>query len=213
MPIKLFIADDHEIFRNGLRAFLEKEKDIEIVNESGDGYETIKLVSEEEVDVLILDISMPGPPAEEVVEKILKMKPQLAIVILTMHEDEYYLQEMLKKGVRAYVLKKSSGTNLINAINETFKGNHFIDPSLSNYVVSLYTGQPVKKDSMTNYLSKREQEVLKFLVLGYTNSEIAVKLFISKRTVESHKTNIMKKLGLKNKAELVRFAIDNGLIK
>ena len=212
MPIRIIIADDHAVFRSGLRAFLEKEGDFKIVGESGDGFETIKLVSEKDVDVLLLDISMPGLHTSKVAKEILEKYPHIAIIILTMHEDEYYLQEFLKIGVHAFVLKKSTGTNLIIAINEVFKGNHYIDPALSNYIVSSYTGYPDKKAGKMSHLSKREQEVLKLLVLGYANSEIADKLFISKRTVETHRTNIMSKLGLKSRVELVRFAIDNKLL-
>ena len=212
MPIRIIIADDHAVFRSGLRAFLEKEKDFEIVGESGDGLETIKLVSEKDIDILILDISMPGPPSSKVAKEILKKQSNVAIIVLTMHEDESYLQEFLKLGVRAFVLKKSTGTNLIDAINTVFKGNHYIDPAFSNFVVSSYTGDHVKKDGVLNNLTKREQEVIKLLILGYTNNEVASMLIISKRTVETHRINIMKKLGLKSRAELIRFAIDNKLI-
>ena len=212
MPIRIIIADDHAMFRSGIHAFLEKEDDFKIVGESGDGLETIKLVSEKSVDVLLLDISMPGPPTPKVAEEILKKQPCIAIVILTMHEDEYYLQEFLKTGVRAFVLKKSTCSNLIEAINAAFNGNYYIDPAFSDYFVSNLIEHPDKKTGKISHLTKRELEVLKLLVLGYTNSQIGERLFISKRTVETHRTNIMTKLGLKSRAELVRFAIDNKLI-
>jgi len=212
MGIKIIIADDHEIFRNGLKAFLEKEKDIKIIGESGNSDETINLVLNDDVDVLILDISMPGLPAGKVVEDILQNKPGLAIIILTMHEDEYYLQEMLKKGVRGFVLKKSSGTNLVNAIIQVNEGNYYIDPTFTGYLVSSLTGTESFKRKKMSQLTKREIEILKLLALGHTNSEIADKLFISKRTVESHRSNILSKLELKNKAELVRYAMENRLI-
>ncbi|MFC1563447.1 response regulator [candidate division KSB1 bacterium] len=212
MAIKIIIADDHEIFRSGLRAFLEKENDIVIIGESGNGNETIDIVMKSDVDVLILDISMPGPPSGYIVEELLKEKPGLAIIILTMHEDEYYLQEMLKKGVRGFVLKKSSGTNLVTAIIQANEGNYYIDPTFTGYLVSSITGTDTSISKSVKQLTKREQEILKLLALGYTNSEIADKLYISKRTVETHRSNIMSKLGLKNKAELVRFAMENRII-
>ena len=214
MPIRILIADDHAIFRCGLRSFLEKQEDFEIVGESGDGFETIKFVTENEVDILLLDISMPGPPAAKVAQEILKNKPHIAIVVLTMHEDEYYLQEFLKIGVHAFVLKKSTATELVTAIRAAFEGKHYVDPALSDYVVSSYVGRPAtKKSGGISLLSQREREVLRLLALGFTNEEVAKDLFISKRTVESHRANIMEKLGLKSRAELVRFAIENELLR
>lgn len=214
MSTRIFIADDHAIFRSGLRAFLEKEENFEVVGESGDGFDTIRLVTERELDVLLLDISMPGPPGSKVAEAILKRRPDLPVVVLTMHEDEYYLQEFFKIGVRAFVLKKSTGTELVHAIRAVVDGKHYVDPVLSNYMISSYVGRPLKKKAgRLSILTQREQEVLRLLGLGHTNEEVAEKLFISNRTVETHRSNIMAKLELKSKAELVRFAIDNGLLK
>jgi len=213
MPIKIIIADDHAMFRKGVRSFLEKEIGIEIVGECGDGFETLKLIEEKKPDVVILDISMPGLPANKVVEEITKKFPKLAIVILTMHEDEYYLKEFLKLGVKAFVLKKSTATELINAIRKANSGGSYIDPSLSDILIPSYIGTSPKKIKASIPLSKRELEILKLLALGYTNEEVSKMLFISKRTVEAHRSNIMNKLQLKNRAELVRFAIDNDIIK
>jgi two-component system response regulator NreC len=215
MPIRILIADDHAVFRSGLRALLEKENDLEVVGETGDGFETVKAASANEVDVLLLDLSMPGLPGSKVAETVLQQKPRLAIVVLTMHEDEYYLQELFKIGARAFVLKRSSGRELIQAIRTVHRGERYVDPSLAGHVItSLLGGRP--RDSRTgrlDLLTSREREVCRLLAYGHTNAGIAEQLSISERTVETHRSNIMAKLDLSTRADLVRFAIDNGLLK
>jgi two-component system, NarL family, response regulator NreC len=215
MPIRILIADDHAVFRNGLKVLLEKESDIEVIGEAGNGFDTVRMATETDLDVLLLDVSMPGLPGSKVAETVLKSKPKLAIVVLTMHEDEYYLQEFLRLGVRAYVLKKSTGTDVVQAIRAAQKGEQYIDPALAGLLVSSYVGrQPAKeKPERLNLLTGREIEVLTLLAFGHTNAEIAEKLHISERTVETHRTNIMTKMEFKSRAELVRFAIDNGILK
>jgi DNA-binding NarL/FixJ family response regulator len=208
------IADDHAVFRSGLRALLEKENDFEVVGEAGTGKETVRLINQKDVDVLLLDINMPGMTGPMVAEEVFKEKPDVAIVVLTMYDDEYYLQELFKIGAKGFVLKKSTGTDLIQAIRAVNLGNQYIDPSLISYVISPYIGRTKKKgDGRKNLLTPREQEICRLLAYGHTNSEIAEKLFISERTVETHRSKIFSKLDLKNRAELVRFAIDNNLMK
>jgi len=215
MSIRILIADDHAVFRSGLRALLEKEPDIEVVGETGNGFDTIRSVVETDVDVLLLDVAMPGLPGSKVAEAVLKEKPRLSIVVLTMHEDEYYLQEFFRLGVRAYVLKKSTGTDVVQAIRAAMKGEQYVDPALAGLLISTYVGrQPRKKKTgRLDLMTPRELEVTTLLAYGHTNAEIAARLCISERTVESHRTNIMTKLELKSRAELVRFAIDNGILK
>lgn len=214
MPIKTLIADDHSIFRSGLRALLEQEPDIEIVGETGDGFETIRAVEAQKVDVLLLDLTMPGLPGAKVAETLLKEKPRLAIVVLTMHEDDYYLKELFKMGVKAFVLKKSSGRDLLQAIRRAYKGEKYVDPSLAGKVITAFvTDEPKSQSDRVDLLTPREKEVCTLLAYGHTNAEIADKLSISERTVESHRTNITVKLDLRSRAELVRFAIENGLFK
>jgi len=215
MSIRVFIADDHAVFRSGLRALLEKEADIEVVGETGNGFDTIRAVAETDLDLLLLDVAMPGLPGSKVAEAVLKSKPNLAIVVLTMHEDEYYLQEFFRLGVRAYVLKKSTGTDVVQAIRAARKGEQYIDPALAGLVISTYVGRQQKKSKTDrlDLMTPRELEVTTLLAYGHTNGEIAEKLCISERTVESHRTNIMAKLEFKSRAELVRFAIENGMLK
>ena len=213
--MRILIADDHAVFRSGLRALLEKEPDMEVVGETGNGFDTVRAVEETDIEVLILDITMPGLTGPKVAESVLKNKPSLTIVVLTMHEDEYYLQELFRLGVRAYVLKKSTGTAVVQAIRAAMKGDEYIDPALANVVISSFVGRQPKKQKTVrlDLTTPREQEVLTLLAYGHTNGEIAEKLCISERTVETHRTNIMSKLELKSRAEMVRFAIDNGLLK
>jgi DNA-binding NarL/FixJ family response regulator len=215
MSIRILIADDHAVFRNGLKVLLEKEPDMEVVGETGNGFDTIRAVAETNLDVLLLDVTMPGLSGARVAEAVLKDKPHLAIVVLTMHEDEYYLQEFFRLGVRAYVLKKSTGTDVVQAIRAVRKGEQYIDPALASFVISSYVGRQSKKQKVErlDMLTPRELEVLTLLAYGHTNAEIADKLCISERTVESHRNNIMTKMEFKSRAELVRFAIDNGMLK
>ncbi len=215
MSIRILIVDDHAVFRSGLIALLEKEADLEVVGEAGDGLAAIEAVDRHQFDVMLLDLSMPKLPGARVAEIALKKKPHLAIVVLTMHEDEFYLQELFKIGARAFVLKKSTGTELIQAIRVAHRGEQFIDPALAGHLISNYVGRtPSKKsDGRIDLLTPREQEVCALLAYGHTNAEIAEKLFISERTVETHRTHLLGKLDLKSRAELVRFAIDHGLLK
>jgi two-component system response regulator NreC len=215
MPIRTLIADDHAVFRSGLRALLEKEGDVEVVAETGDGNATIEAVDQHQVDVLILDITMPGMPGTKVAEAVLKSHPDLAIVVLTMHEDEYYVQQLLAMGVRAFVLKKSTGTDLIQAIRAAARKEQYVDPALAGTVIHAYLGRRAKRKGQTKagLLTPREQEVCCLLASGHTNAEISEKLAISERTVETHRAHIMSKLDLDSRADLVRFAIDHGLMK
>jgi DNA-binding NarL/FixJ family response regulator len=215
MSIRVLIADDHAVFRSGLRALLEKERDIEIVVEAGDGFEAVRAASDSEVDVVILDLGMPGLPGARVAEMILENKPRLAIVVLTMHEDEYYLRELLKVGVRAFVLKKSTGTDLLQAIRMAYRGEEYVDTALAGRMISSFIRPQnrSKNSGRLGLLTPREREVCSLLAYGNTNVEIAKQLFISERTVESHRASCMAKLELKSRAELVRFAIENGLLR
>jgi two-component system, NarL family, response regulator NreC len=213
MKIRILIADDHSIFRSGLRAMLEREGDLEIVAETGNGFDTVRAVREHAVDVLLLDLSMPGLPGARVAEAVLADHPRLAIVVLTMHEDDYYLRELFRIGARAFVLKKSTGRDLLQAIRSAHRGERYVDPSLGGEVLaSLLGAPPVERAARLDPLTPREREICGLLAYGHTNAEIADKLCISERTVETHRTNLTGKLDLRSRAELVRFAIENGLL-
>lgn len=214
MSIQVLIADDHAVFRSGIRALLEQEQDIKVVGETGSAVDTLQAVNNLRFDILLLDITMPGMSGPKIAEAALRKRPSLAIVVLTMHEDEYYFQELFRIGARGYVLKKSTGTELVQAIRAVYRGDNYIDPALAKLVILPYVGRvAAKTTTRLDVLTAREQEVCRLLAYGYTNTEVAEKLFISDRTVETHRTNIMSKLDLHSRAELVRFAIDNGLLK
>ena len=215
MSIQVLIADDHAVFRSGLRALLEKEEDIIVVGETGDGPATLDALELHPVDVLILDITMPGKNGTEVAAAAIRRRPKLSIVVLTMHEDEYYLQEMLRVGARAFVLKKSTGTELVEAIRSAHSGQQYVDSALAGSVISTLLGRRRRGggQSRADLLTPREREICTLLANGHTNAEISAKLAISERTVETHRSHIMGKLSLQSRAELVRFAIEHGLMR
>ncbi len=214
MKIRTLIADDHEILRSGLCALLGKAPDIEVVAEAANGFDALKAVAANQIDVLILDLSMPGLCGSRVAEAVVREHPGVAIVVLTMHEDSYHLQELFKIGVRGFVLKKSSGPNLLQAIRAAHRRESYVDPLLAGQMVLNYAGVPSKgKSDRMDSLSPREQEVCKLLAYGHTTPEIASKLSISERTVESHRANLLGKLGMTTRAEVVRFAMEYGLLR
>ena len=215
MGIKILIADDHAVFRSGVKALLEKEPDFEVAAEAGTGGEAVDALAHHEIDVVTLDISMPGQSSTKVVKELLQIKPDLAIVVLTMHEDEFYMEDLFKAGVRAFVLKKSKSHALFDAIRSAHRGENYVDPLIAGRVLSPVSGKRRAKpvEERTAKLTQREREVCKMLALGHTNAEIADKLNISARTVETHRMNILSKLDLKSRADLVRFAIENEIIK
>lgn len=210
--IRVHIADDHAVFRSGLRALLDKEPDMEVVGETGSGFDTIRAADDTEFDVLLLDINMPGLAGPRVAEAVLEKKPRQAIVVLTMHEDEYYVREMFRIGVKGFVLKQSTGSDLVQAIRAVRAGNQYIDPTVTGQVLGPFIGRKPRGKGRLGKITRREKEVCQLLALGHTNCEVAYQLSISERTVEAHRHKIMAKLELRSRAELVRFAIDNGVL-
>ncbi len=213
MHIRIHIADDHAVFRSGLKAFLEKEEDFFVVGESGDTTETMGWISKNDVDVLILDINMPGPPSDEIVRKVSLEYPQVGILILTIHDEEHYLRDLVAAGAKGFMVKTSTGQEVIQAIRSIFQGRDYIDPSMSKRMISKYLGDEPVSERDIELLTNREREVCSLLALGHTNTEVGENLSISKRTVEAHRAAIMTKLKLKSRAELVQFALDNDLLK
>lgn len=212
MSIRVHIADDHNIFRDGLRSFLDRAGGITIVGETGDGFQTLRWFAENEADILLLDLNMPGLGGAAVADSLVDSHPAIGICVLTMHDDEFYLKEMLKKGCKGFVLKTSSGQELVRAIHSIHAGQPYVDPALSKYLLG--TVQPEKAPAQaTARLTRREVEVCRLLALGHTNEEVASQLCLSPRTVETHRSSIMSKLELKNRAGLVRWAIENGVLK
>jgi two-component system, NarL family, response regulator NreC len=211
--ITLVLADDHKVVRQGLRAVLEAEPAFRVIGEASNGLETTRLVERLRPNVLVLDLMMPGLSGLEVARQIRKHSPETRIVILSMHKDESYVLEALKNGAAAYVLKDSSSEELVRAINEAAAGRRYLSPPLSDSAIAAYV-QRANATAMDSYhsLSSRERQVLQLAAEGYTNTAIGKRLFISPRTVEMHRANMMKKLDLRSQTDLIRYALRRGLL-
>ena len=211
--IRVLIADDHAILRDGLRKLLSQEPDMQVVGEAGDGPEALKKVEELRPDVILLDITMPGMNGIAVAKKVKAAAPNAKIVILTMHMEEEYVYETLRAGASGYVLKDAASDDLVGAIRAAFRGEQYLSPGVSKLVVRDESrGQPTLK-TVSQHLTNREREVCKLLAEGHTVPKIAGMIGISRKTVDVHKTRLMKKLDIHNRAELVKYSIANKLIE
>lgn len=211
--IKIILADDHQVVRKGLKALLSSDPDFEITGEAGDGLETVKMAEELQPDVLVLDLMMPGINGLEVTRQMNKKNPRIGIVILSMHSNEAYVLEALRSGAKAYILKESPPEELVRAIKEVSAGRRYLSAPLTERAIEAYTQKTETKPmDPFNQLTTRELEILQLAAQGNTNSEIAARLFISPRTVETHRTNLMRKLNLLNHSQLIQFAIQHGII-
>lgn len=211
--IVLVLADDHQIVRQGLRALLESEPDFKVIGEAGDGVGALKLVETLHPDVLVLDLMMGDINGLEVARQVSERSPETAVVILTMYGNEGYVLEALRAGAKAYVLKESPSTELVRAIREVMAGRRYLGAPLSERAIDTYLqkSEPLEPDPY-EALTPREREVFVFASQGLTNAEIASRLYISQRTVEIHRANMLHKLGLPNQyTQLVRYAIKRGI--
>jgi len=213
--IRLLLVDDHEIVRLGLKMLLENQSDISIIAEAGSGMQAIEIVNMLLPDVVVMDITLPDISGIEATRRIKQAHPEVAIIALTIHEDEQYFFEMLKAGASGYIPKRAASEDLIQAIRVTFAGDIYLYPSLAKALVSdfLTTASMGNEKTTMNGLTSREQEILALLAEGCTNDEIANKLVISIHTVERHRENVMRKLNLHSRSELVKYAIRKGLIE
>lgn len=213
--IRLLLADDHAVLRAGLKTLLNAECDIEVVAEAANGGETIARSIELSPDIVLMDITMPGQGGLDATREIKKRNPAIKILVLTMHEDESLLYEMLRAGADGYVPKKAAATELLAAIRATYRGEHFIHSSMTAQMVTEARnrqGTKMVRNDGISVLSEREREVLRFLALGYTNQQIADTVYLSVKTVETYKARLKEKLGLRGRAELVRYAMEAGLV-
>lgn len=213
--VRVLIADDHTIVREGVRALLALYPDIEVVGEAADGKEAIDRTVEMCPDVVLMDIAMPGLGGLEATLEIRKLRPDARILVLTQHENKEYVQRFLKAGASGYVLKKAAGTELVSAIRMVRQGGVYLQGPVASSVVmeSLTPGQPEDGAASYDSLSDREKQVLKLLAEGQSNKEIADLLCLSIKTVMAHRANIMEKLGIHSRVELVKYAIRRGLIQ
>jgi DNA-binding NarL/FixJ family response regulator len=211
MALTLVLADDHRIVRQGLRALLAMESDVRLVGEAADGLEAVRLVTRLKPDILVLDLMLPGLSGLEVARRVVEQSPRTRVVVLSMHANEAYVAEALRAGAVAYVLKDSGAEELMRAVREAFAGRRYLSPSISEQAVLAYSPKgSIAPDPLTT-LTDREKEVLQLTAEGHSGNAIARRLFISPRTVESHRTNLMRKLGVRNQKELVRYAAQRGI--
>lgn len=217
MKIRLLLVDDHQIVRAGLRMLFQAEADLEIVGEAESGEEAVRAVAALKPQVVIMDVAMPGMNGIEATRRIREISPETAVLALTMHEDEQYFFEMINAGAAGYIPKRAAPDDLVSAIRVVHQGNVFLYASLARFLVKDAlersaadgNGEPHLLETLT----PREREILTCIAEGRTNREIAEALVISPKTVDRHRENIMAKLNLHNRAELVKFAIARGLIK
>lgn len=216
MPeIRLLLVDDHEVVRTGLRMLLESQTEMKIVGEASNGAEAFELCNQLRPDVVVMDLTLPDTSGIEITRRIKQTMPQVNVVALTIHEDQEYFFEMLKAGASGYVPKRAAPDELVSAIRAAHTGEVYIFPSLAKVLVNDYLDRSGEHAAgiLAEALTSREDEVLELVVQGWTNEEIAKQLIISKHTVARHRENIMRKLNLHNRSELVKYAIRKGLIE
>jgi two-component system response regulator NreC len=215
MTIRILLADDHAVLRTGLRLLLTSQNEYEVVGEASSGTETLALAAEFQPDLILLDLSMPALGGLDALPTLRQLLPAAKILILTMHDDPQYLRQALKHGASGYILKKAADTELLSAIKAVLRGEVYVHPSMTRVLLEdmLPASQSAKSEDAWASLSEREQEVLKMVALGHTSGEIAEQLNLSAKTVETYRARGMEKLGLRTRAALVKFALQEGLIK
>lgn len=208
--ITIVVVDDHQVMREGLCALLKTQPNFQVIGDAGDGEAAIKLVEHLHPDVLVLDMIMPGTNGIEVARRVSIFSPACAIIILSMYGAEQYVHEAIQAGVKGYILKKDSADELAKAIREVTNGRHYISPRLAQKAIDSYVGIS-SLPKPYQLLTARERQVLHMMASGSTTAEIAAKLFVSPRTVEFHRANVMQKLGFHTQQELARYCIEEGI--
>ncbi len=210
MTIRVLIVDDHAVVRSGLRHVLEAEDGIEVVGEAGDAQHAVFETRAKKPDVILMDIVMSGKSGIETIPDVLKDAPDAKVLILSMQDDPHYVREAFAAGAAGYILKEAADTDLVTAVREVADGGSYVHPTLGARMVSADAEERKRADA--DPLSDRERDVLRLLALGHTNQEIAGMLYISVRTAQTHRAHIMQKLHLETRAELVRYALAQGLL-
>jgi two-component system, NarL family, response regulator NreC len=214
LPIRILLADDHTVVRDGLRALLEKQADMSVVAEAADGRDSVRLAEEQSPDVVVMDIAMPNMNGIEATRRILSNNPRTAVVILSMHQDESYVLRSLKAGAKGYLLKDSLRSDVIDAIRQVAQGRSFLTKKVSRLLQEDYIRELEQRglDDSYDLLTEREREILQLVAEGRTNKEVAGLLNVSLTTVETHRTHILQKLGLHSVPELILYAVRKGII-
>jgi len=214
MKKRIVIAEDHTILRDGLKALISQDPDLEIVGEACDGLDAIRVICEFKPDLALMDLSMPKISGIDAIREIKRCCPETKILVLTVHKTEEYVIASLKAGANGYLLKESTHHELLHAINHVLQGKPYLSPGISDTIISGYlAGRRDEVHTLLDTLTNREKEVLKLVAEGYKNKEIGEYLFISVKTVEKHRDNIMKKLNLHSASALTSFAIEHGLVE
>lgn len=208
--IKVVLVDDHAVVRSGLRLLLDGKRDIEVVGEAGNAKDAVFRARALQPDVILLDVVMPGESGIEVLPKLLHESPETKVLVLSMQDDPSYVREAFAAGASGYVLKEAADEEVVSAVREIAGGGSYVHPALGARMVAAEAKE--RAEAEADPLSDREREVLRLLALGHTNQEIAEQLYISVRTAESHRAHIMQKLRLTTRAELVRYALSQGLL-
>jgi two-component system response regulator NreC len=210
-PLRILLADDHVTVRHGLKLLIDGQPDMKVVSEASDGDSAVQRALELKPDVVVMDISMPGTNGLVATRKLKQLQPDAAIVTLTRHGDDAYLQELLRAGVSGYVLKQSAPAELLQAIRAAAAGGQYLDSTLTARVTAKLLAKDGKGPSkMSGTISERESQVLRLIASGYSNKEIAARLDLSVKTVEAHKANAMRKLDLNGRIDIVRYAVLQG---
>ena len=213
-PSRIVIAEDHTILREGLRALLSVEPQFDVVGEAEDGRAAVRLCEDLVPDLVLMDLSMPRMHGFEAIKEIKRQRPDVKIIALTVHKTDEYILATLQAGADGYVLKDATHSELVMAIGNVLKGKRYLSPGISEKVIEGYLEgkETLRTRSAWDTLTRREREILKLIAEGYKNKEVADYLYISLKTVEKHRANLMKKLDLHNAAELTAFAVDKGLV-
>ena len=212
-PLRILLVDDHDTVRQGLKLLIDREGDLEVVAEASDGRDAIETSRLEDFDVVVMDLSMPGVSGIEATRRLKQRRPELPIVTLTRHADETFLHEVLRAGASGYVLKQSPHAELLRAIRAVAAGRTYVDPALTQHLAAPFGADGTPLATRQRGITDRETEVLRLVSRGYSNKEIAAKLDVSTKTIEVHKANAMRKLGLNGRIELLRFALLRGWLR
>ncbi|MFW6185036.1 MAG: response regulator [Chloroflexota bacterium] len=212
--IRVLLADDHAVLRGGLKMMLDARRDMSVVGEAGDGVDVLPLAQETDPDVILLDLTMPRLGGLEALPLLREQTPDARVLILTMHDDQSYLRQALRMGAAGYVLKKAADVELIAAIQAVMRGDVYVHPTMTRSLLQDIVPDDggSEEEDLWRTLSEREQEVLRLVALGYTNQEIADRLVLSVKTVETYRARGMEKLALRSRAALVRFTLARGLL-
>jgi len=212
MSIRILLADDHAVVRSGLRALLRADPELEVVGEAGDGTETLRLAESLQPDLVLLDITLPPDNGIKTTQRLKEEHPQLVVLILTMHEDEGLLHEALRAGASGYLIKRAEESEILQAIHATSRGDIYVHPAMTRALLHQPVTTEHRRGSPAEELTRRELDVLRLLAKGNTNRQIAGLLGLSMRTVENHRANLMGKLGLVSRVELVNYAEEHNLL-